>query len=173
MLCAALSRGKCTLSHVDMSEDIQATVAAVEALGAKVSFDEAAATLTLDAANLGRQNAAIDCPGVRLPRCGSSSPCRGLGGSPPGLWAAAACRSAPWASTGRCCRPRGGVPLPGRPALEISGKLKSGVYRMPGNVSSQFVTGLLFALPLLEGDSEIVLTSPWSPRATWRSPSPS
>ena len=61
VLCAALSRGKCTLSHVDMSEDIQATVAAVEALGAKVSFDEAAATLTLDAANLGRQNAAIDC----------------------------------------------------------------------------------------------------------------
>ena len=42
VLCAALSRGKCTLSHVDMSEDIQATVAAVEALGAKVSFDEAA-----------------------------------------------------------------------------------------------------------------------------------
>ena len=36
VLCAALSRGKCTLSHVDMSEDIQATVAAVEALGAKV-----------------------------------------------------------------------------------------------------------------------------------------
>ena len=33
VLCAALSRGKCTLSHVDMSEDIQATVAAVEALG--------------------------------------------------------------------------------------------------------------------------------------------
>ena len=61
VLCAALSRGTCTLSHVDMSEDIQATVAAVEALGAKVSFDEAAATLTLDAANLGRQNAAIDC----------------------------------------------------------------------------------------------------------------
>ena len=51
-------------------------------------------------------------------------------------------------------RSQGGLPL------EISGKLKSGVYRMPGNVSSQFVTGLLFALPLLEGDSEIVLTSP-------------
>ena len=51
-------------------------------------------------------------------------------------------------------RSQGGLPL------ELSGKLKSGVYRMPGNVSSQFVTGLLFALPLLKGDSEIVLTSP-------------
>ena len=41
----------------------------------------------------------------------------------------------------------------------LSGKLKSGVYTLPGNISSQFITGLLFALPLLEGDSEIRLTT--------------
>ena len=40
------------------------------------------------------------------------------------------------------------------------GELKSGVFKIPGNVSSQFITGLLFVLPLLNGDSEIVLTSP-------------
>lgn len=44
-------------------------------------------------------------------------------------------------------------------ALTVRGRLAPGTYRLPGNVSSQFVTGLLFALPLLEGDSEIVLTS--------------
>ena len=41
----------------------------------------------------------------------------------------------------------------------VSGKLRSGIFKLEGNVSSQFVTGLLFALPLLENDSEIVLTS--------------
>ncbi|MDE6520780.1 MAG: 3-phosphoshikimate 1-carboxyvinyltransferase [Ruminococcus sp.] len=41
----------------------------------------------------------------------------------------------------------------------ISGKLTSGIYEIEGNISSQFITGLLFALPLVEGDSEIVLTS--------------
>lgn len=41
----------------------------------------------------------------------------------------------------------------------ISGKLTSGKYEIEGNVSSQFITGLLFALPLVDGDSEIVLTS--------------
>lgn len=41
----------------------------------------------------------------------------------------------------------------------ISGRLTSGTYEIEGNVSSQFITGLLFALPLIEGDSEIVLTS--------------
>jgi len=35
------------------------------------------------------------------------------------------------------------------------GQLKSGIYTMPGNVSSQYVSGLLFALPLLSGDSTI------------------
>lgn len=42
----------------------------------------------------------------------------------------------------------------------VSGKLLSGKYSLEGNISSQFITGLLFALPLLEGDSEIILTSP-------------
>ncbi|MDE7364137.1 MAG: 3-phosphoshikimate 1-carboxyvinyltransferase [Ruminococcus sp.] len=41
----------------------------------------------------------------------------------------------------------------------ISGRLTSGIYEIEGNISSQFITGLLFALPLVEGDSEIVLTS--------------
>ncbi len=43
--------------------------------------------------------------------------------------------------------------------LTVRGKLTPGAYRLPGNVSTQFVTGLLYALPLLDGDSEIVLTS--------------
>lgn len=43
--------------------------------------------------------------------------------------------------------------------LSIEGKLKSGKYNVAGNVSSQYITGLLFALPILEGDSEIVLTT--------------
>jgi len=43
--------------------------------------------------------------------------------------------------------------------LTVRGTLTPGVYALPGNVSSQFVTGLLYALPLLDGASEIVLTS--------------
>lgn len=42
--------------------------------------------------------------------------------------------------------------------LDLEGKLTPGKYILPGNVSSQFVTGLLFALPLLDGDSTIELT---------------
>lgn len=43
--------------------------------------------------------------------------------------------------------------------LKVKNGLKSGVYKLRGDVSSQFITGLLFALPLLNGDSKIVITS--------------
>ena len=41
----------------------------------------------------------------------------------------------------------------------VSGRLAAGDYVLAGNVSSQFITGLLFALPLLENDSTITLTT--------------
>ena len=44
--------------------------------------------------------------------------------------------------------------------LTVEGRLEPGVFALPGNVSSQFITGLLLTLPLLSGDSEIVLTTP-------------
>ena len=42
--------------------------------------------------------------------------------------------------------------------------LDPGKYCLPGDVSSQFITGLLFVLPLLDGDSDLVLTSPLESR---------
>lgn len=47
----------------------------------------------------------------------------------------------------------GGLPL------TISGQLQSGVYEIRGDVSSQYITGLLLALPILNGDSEIHITT--------------
>ena len=43
--------------------------------------------------------------------------------------------------------------------MNVSGHLEPGAYSLPGNISSQYITGLLFALPLLDGDSEIILTT--------------
>lgn len=43
--------------------------------------------------------------------------------------------------------------------FSVNGKLTGGKFYVDGGISSQFITGLLFALPLLEEDSEIILTS--------------
>ena len=49
--------------------------------------------------------------------------------------------------------PKGTLPL------KIKGRLKAGEFKVPGDVSSQYVTGLLLALPLLNGDSKVFITS--------------
>lgn len=49
--------------------------------------------------------------------------------------------------------------------LFISGNLGPGVFKVPGNVSSQFISGLLFALPLLKSESEIRVASPLESKA--------
>ena len=48
----------------------------------------------------------------------------------------------------------------GKDCLLIKGVLKNGDYRISGNISSQFISGLLFALPLLEGESRIFIAPP-------------
>ena len=45
----------------------------------------------------------------------------------------------------------------GKLPLTVSGKLKAGNYEIDGNISSQFITGLLYALPLLDGDSKLTI----------------
>ncbi len=42
---------------------------------------------------------------------------------------------------------------------KVKGKLTSGIYNLDASVSSQYVTGLLMALPILEGDSQIILSN--------------
>lgn len=44
--------------------------------------------------------------------------------------------------------------------LGVEGSIKPGVFKIPGNISSQFITGLMYTLPLLDGASEIVITTP-------------
>ncbi len=55
---------------------------------------------------------------------------------------------------------RMGIGADGAAELHVTGRLQHGDYVLPGNVSSQFVSGLLFALPLLEGESTLTVQPP-------------
>ena len=62
MLCAALSRGRCLLSHMAGSQDIAATARAIQALGGRAVLDEAAGTLLVEGQDIGSApGGAIDC----------------------------------------------------------------------------------------------------------------
>ena len=159
IIAAALSDGFCKLSNVDLSEDIQATLRCMRTLDADASADGT----IIRGADLvdGHEE-----PAPEVMDCGESgSTLRFLipvvlalkgGGKFTGHGRLMERPQDPYFALfrekGIFYEQKDGV-------LTVRGKLAPGVYTLPGNVSSQFITGLLYALPLLEGDSEIVLTT--------------
>ena len=159
IIAAALSDGFCKLSNVDLSEDIQATLRCMRTLDADASADGT----IIRGADLvdGHEE-----PAPEVMDCGESgSTLRFLipvalalkgGGKFTGHGRLMERPQEPYFALfrekGIFYEQKDGV-------LTVEGKLTAGVYTLPGNVSSQFITGLLYALPLLEGDSRIELTT--------------
>lgn len=159
VICAMLSRGVSRISPVVFSDDIRATVSCARALGAQAELTEG--VLTVRSANFGKiKDAELDCgeSGSTLrffipiaAALGINAVFTGKGRLPQrpiGVYLDALPRF------GTVCETQGGLPL------KISGRLRPGKYEIAGNISSQFITGLLMALPLLNGGSEIILTTP-------------
>lgn len=65
----------------------------------------------------------------------------------------------PFGPVCECMRANGAVISSDFIPLEVSGELRPGIYELPGNISSQYITGLMYALPVLKGDSDIMLTT--------------
>lgn len=158
IICASLASGESRIAPVELSNDIRATINCMRALGADITVGEG--YLVIKGTRGISGSALLDCGesgstmrflipvaaalGVSAEFVGSGR----LPSRPIGVFTDCL------PEKGVSCRTEGGLPL------MIEGQLQSGVYEIPGDVSSQFITGLLLALPLTEGDSEIRLTTP-------------
>lgn len=149
LICASFADQKSRVDFNARSQDIDATANCLSALGAKIVFDEKGALI--EPVKSIKKNCVLDCGE-------SGSTLRFL------LPAAAALGvSASFAGRGRLFeRPleplvslmkEHGVSFEkdGRFPVKISGKMTGGSFEIPGNISSQFISGLLFALPLCGG----------------------
>ena len=158
IICASLAPGRSRISPVEMSEDMKATIGCMRALGASITVSEG--FLDIDGSDVfSPQTALLDCGEsgstlrflIPVAAAGSVN-ARFIGrGKLPQRPIDVLTDRLPQFGTN--CITEGGLPL------EINGKLRSGIYEIPGNISSQFITGLLLALPLCDGDSEIKLTT--------------
>ena len=159
LICAGFARGTSRISGLDYNEDILATIDCLQALGAscRVQGD----TVTVVGADP-RQAAPAGPLGCRE----SGSTLRFF--VPPALMCGRQVSftgtekllSRPLGVYRQLCEEKGFAYIHDGKSLQVQGHLTGGVYRVPGDVSSQFISGLLFALPLAAGDSYIQITTP-------------
>ena len=168
LICAALAPGKSVIHRLYLSRDIQATMDCLTALGASFT----------------RQGDDVLVEGISSPVKSAALPCGESGSTLRFLIPVAAALGVDASFTGQgrlVTRPLTaydgafvgkGVHWHNTGTLpcSVSGKLEPGNYEIDGSQSSQFISGLLFALPLLKGDSTLTVTGSSSPKAMWGLP---
>jgi len=157
LICASLADSETTIKIDNTSKDIEATVSCIEQMGGKVKRDG---------------NLFIITP-ISKDRISPVLDCNESGSTLRFLFPVAnlVCTNPTFIGKGR---------LPKRPLSPLreemeshgckivgdmlpvttEGRLRGGIYKLEGNISSQFISGLLFALPLCDKDSKIILTTP-------------
>ena len=158
LICAGLADGISRIDNIAESEDILATIGCLRTLGADVKqYGNGAAVRGFDPMNA--ESAVLQCN-----ESGSTmrffTPIAALSGRRMTLLGSRTLLSRPMDVYDEVFRSSGARFERGADSLEIEGRLKAGDYEIDGGISSQFITGLLFALPLLDKDSCLRLIPP-------------
>ncbi|MCR5400067.1 MAG: hypothetical protein K6E78_00570, partial [Treponema sp.] len=172
LICAALAEGKSVIHNIDLSEDIKATLGCLKELGAEYEFSDGNVIISGIPGVQEPSGAAAD-----LTSCDykSSEPlvlnCNESGstlrffipivyyfGIPALFKGSQVLMTRPQDVYKKIAEEEKLEFLQTQEGIRISGQLKSADFKVPGNISSQFITALLFVLPLLKEDSTIELT---------------
>ena len=164
LICAGLSEKECVVHGISESEDVLATLDCLTTIGVKWQRKED--TITVQGVDITKISAEsiLNCreSGSTLrffvPICLVSGANAVLSGSerlmerPMGIYE-------------NLCKEKGMIFSKDKTTLMVKGPLKPGNFKMEGNVSSQFISGLLFVLPLLSKDSTLTITPPIESRS--------
>lgn len=155
LICASLAKGQSTITNIAYSEDILATISALELLGAK--FEKYDNRLVIKGTRrIKAPNKAINCneSGSTLrfliPIFSLSNKKISFTGSPSLIKRPQSIYKDIFSEDGNTFMVDGDI-------ITVNGSVTGREYLLKGNVSSQFFTGLMFALPLLKEDSKILV----------------
>lgn len=161
IISASLAQGRSTISNIQLSDDIKATIEGMRAFGAEIQYQDHQAIIKgIEDFDVYKERV-IDCnesgstlrflmPLATLFKGPTTFVGRGkLGTRPLDTYQEI------FEDQGIVYRPSGTIQL----ETVVEGHLKPGDYSMPGDVSSQFITGMLFTLPLMDGNSTLTISS--------------
>ncbi len=155
LICAALAEGRSAVENIDLSEDIKATINCIGQLGCEATVRDHGIEVT----GSGRVS---DRPVFRCNESGSTLrffiPIALVLCGRARFEGTETLMARPLSVYEDICRDQGIDFRRNDGLVEVEGRLFPADFKIPGNISSQFITGLLFALPLLGDDSTIELT---------------
>ena len=164
LICAAMSEGKSVIRGISGSEDMGATLDGLSALG--VDCRRNGDTVTVCGTDLRH---AVPVKPLLCRESGSTLrfliPLALLSGNTVTLHGAPSLMKRPMGIYQELCKEKHLYFEQNGQDITVRGPLTAGEYTVVGNVSSQFISGLLFALPLCDGDSVIRLTPPVESRS--------
>lgn len=163
LIGAALSKEKSVISGVDFSEDILATVDCLKALGAEITAENG--TVTVNPEGFMKQTESV----LNCRESGSTLrffiPLALCLGKRITLQGSQRLFERPLDVYEKLCADNGFEFEKGENSVTLCGKLESGKYEIRGDISSQFITGLIFALLCLGEDSSIAIVPPFESRS--------
>ena len=165
LIGAALTGEACELSGVDCSEDIAASIDCLRALGAAIDVQGDAVRVHADRERFLH----TDDPVLYCRESGSTLrfliPLALCMGKPVTFHGSTRLMERPLAVYEALCRERGFRFAKDTDSLTVCGRLTGGRYTVRGDSSSQFLTGLIFALVWLGEEAEIVIVPPFASRS--------
>lgn len=163
LICAALSGHKCTLQGVDYSEDILASIDCLKALGVNITTQDD--TVIVEPQDFLK----TDNPTLLCRESGSTLrffiPLALCMGKRVTLVGSERLLERPLEVYEDLCREKGFNFEKVGNSIKLCGKLESGNYKLRGDISSQFITGMIFALLYLREDSTIEIIPPFNSRS--------
>ena len=164
LIGAALSEGVSVVHNIELSEDIKATLGILEALGGNYSIEKGKVVMRGIGGRKLQSNKKLDCN-----ESGSTLrffiPLVLTSGQPYEFIGAKRLFERPLSIYEDICKEQQIVFEKKGAGLFVEGQLKASHYKIQGNISSQFITGLLFALPLLKEDSILEILPPIESKA--------
>lgn len=164
LICAALAEGESIIKGVSDCDDVSATATCLSALGAKVIQDGDTVSVIGTDMRKTAPRSSLDCR-----ESGSTLrfflPIALLSGKNTLFYGAESLMKRPMGVYEKICSEKGYIYNADGESIAVRGPLAAGEYEVVGNVSSQFISGLLFALPLLDKDSTIRILPPVESRS--------
>ena len=161
LICAGLAHKSepSLIFGLEDSQDILATIDCLNVLGAGINRQNDCAAIYGIDSNAVRENNILPCR-----ECGSTLrffvPLCLLQDKPLTLTGSPTLMSRPMDVYRAICQQQGLLFSQDEQGIHVQGPLRAGTFTIPGNISSQFISGLLFALPLLDANSTINVVPP-------------